>query len=344
MEQDYLQHQGTKRLFTRQNIILLAGCLLGTAASFLFALMYGGAFPLSISDLFNGALQSEIMTEIRLPLSINALLYGIAMGVAGVLLQRATRFTAVCPSTLGLVPAGILAILIAMQPFELHNEWAISLIGTLGSCIGLLLMYLISLVIPIKAKGMRLLVGGLLSTGVFGVMLMIAVIKWGEKFPPVYGLQTGLFTTGSVLVPISLICFLLALLLSGQMNRSSDPIWLIAICIALAIVLTGTAITTLGVWAMIGLIASNVARWLVRSEDYRVILPAAAMIGAVVVSVLHTISYLINPPLVTPLHSLTALTGLPLLTVLIWKEAVRYAAVSQADQSVVNPTKETTIP
>jgi len=114
MKRDYLQNQGTKRLFARQNIFLLVGCLLGTAASFLFALMYGGAFPLSISEIFNGALQSEIMTGIRLPLSINALLYGVAIGVAGVLLQRATRFTAVCPSTLGLVPAGILAILIAI--------------------------------------------------------------------------------------------------------------------------------------------------------------------------------------------------------------------------------------
>lgn len=339
MEQDYWQNQSAKRLFTRKNIILLAGCLLVTCASLLFALVYSGAFSLSlsISGLLNDVLHNEIITAIRLPLVVNTLLYGAAMGVAGVLLQRVTRFRAVCPTTLGLVPAGILAILIAIQLFELQNEWAISLIGVLGACAGLLLLYLISLIIPIKATGMRLLVAGLAAAGVLGVTLFISVMKWGQEFSSVYDLQTGLFSTGSVLLPISLICFLFSLFLSGQMNRSSNPMWLTVICIALALILTGTAITTLGVWAMTGLLASSFARWLVRSEDYRMILPVTAMMGAIIISVLNTISYLINPPFVTSLHSLTALIGLPLLVVLIWKEAIRYAEVSQASHSIPNP-------
>ncbi|MFF2483772.1 iron chelate uptake ABC transporter family permease subunit [Paenibacillus sp. NPDC058071] len=342
MEQNGLKESSTIRLFTRNNIILLAGCLFVTLASFLFALMHGGAFSLSISDIFNISLnrvpestQGRIFTEIRLPLTMNTLLYGAAMGVAGILLQRATRFTVICPSTLGLVPAGILAVLIAIHLFELQNEWAVSIIGTLGAGIGLLIAYLVSLAIPIQAKGLRRLVGGLVVVGVLVVVLFILVLKWELEISFIANLQTGLFRTGSLLIPISLICFVLSFWLSGRMNGNSndDPMWLIIIFIVLATILTGTAITTVGNWAMVGLIASNVARWLARREDYRVILPVAAMIGAVIVSVLNTVSYFINPPMVTPLHTVTGLIGLPLLVVLIWKEAVRNAKVIQANKS-----------
>ncbi|RXZ83811.1 hypothetical protein EBB07_05370 [Paenibacillaceae bacterium] len=345
MKQNDLQERSMMRLFTRNNIILLAGCLLVTLASFLFALIYGGVYSLSLSDIFNTALHREpdmlynrIITEVRLPLAINTLLYGLAMGVAGVLLQRATRFTAICPSTSGLVPAGVLAILIAIHLFELQNEWVVSLIGMLGSVFGLLMTYLFSLAIPIKSKGMRRLVGGLVTAGVLGMVLFISLMKWGQEISLLYNLQTGVFHTGSVLIPISLIFFCLSLCLSGRMNRRSndDPMWLIVICIVMAAILTGTAVTTLGIWAMVGLIASNVARWLARREDYRIILPAAAMIGAVIMSVLNTLSYLIIPPFETPLHTMTGLIGLPLLVVLIWKEAVRYAGVSQAEKTFSN--------
>lgn len=351
MEQNYLQKRSMARLFTRNNIILLVGCLLMTLASFLFALIYCGTSSFSLSDIFNtslhrgpDSLQNQIITEIRLPITINTLLYGVAMGVAGVLLQRATRFTAICPSTLGLVPAGILAILIALHFFKLQNEWVVLLIGILGSFFGLLIAYLFSLVIPIKGKGIRRLVGGLVAAGVLGMVLFTLLIQWEQEISLVVNLQTGLFRTGSLLIPISLICFCLSLCLSGRMNGSSydDPKWFIVICIVLATVLTGTAITTLGNWAMVGLIASNVARWLARREDYRIILPVAAMIGAVIVSVLNTLSYFINPPFETPLHTVTGLIGLPLLVLLIWKEAVRYAEVSQADKSSMNTIKETT--
>lgn len=317
-------------LFTKNNIILLVGCLLVTLASFLFALIYGGTASISLSDIFNTVLhrvpdmfQNRIIKDIRLPLTINTLLYGAAMGVAGVLLQRVTRFKAVCPSTLGLVPAGTLAIVISLIFFDLQNEWVTSLIGILGSAFGLYITYLVSLVIPIKVKGMRRLVGGLVTAGVLGMVLFIILINWRRDIPLLGELQNGLFRTASQLIPICLICLCLAFFLSGQMSGSSndDPKWLIAICIVMAIVLTGTAITTLGNWAMAGLISSSIARWLARREDYRIILPVAAMIGAVLVSVLNTLSYFIYPPFETQLYTVTGMIGLPLLAILIWKEA-----------------------
>jgi len=340
MEQDYKQ----KIFFTRSNIFLLAGGLLATVASLLLALIYCGAFPISLSDIFSNSSRSKIITEIRLPFTMNTLLYGAAMGVAGVLLQRATRFTGICPSTSGSVAAGLLVITTAILIFELQTEWVISLIGILGAAFGLLLTHLFSRVIPIQAQGMRYLVGGLITSGVLGMLLYIVLITWGQENSLNIDLQSGLFQTGSTLIPISLICLCLVFCLSSRMNRSAkgDPVWLGVICIGVAIVLTGTAITTLGSWGMIGLIASNAARWLSRREDYRILLPVAAMIGGVTLSLLNTVSYLISPPFQVPLQIVISFIGIPVLVLLVWKEALRYARASEAGHSPSNSVKEIT--
>ncbi|WP_042169617.1 iron chelate uptake ABC transporter family permease subunit [Paenibacillus gorillae] len=339
MEQNYVQEGSVIRFFTRNNMILLAGCLIVTIVSYLLALRYGGVATISLNEIFKTILQSDpasshgrLFMEIRLPLVTNTLLYGVAIGVAGVLLQRATRSTVVCPSTLGIVPACIVAILIALHLFELQNEWAAVLISILGAAFGLLLTCLFSLVIPIQVKGIRLLIGGLATACVLGIVLFILVIKWRQETPFILGLETGLFTIGSLLIPISLVCFILSLCLSGRMN-GNDSIWLIAICTAMALILTGTAVATSGVWVMAGLIASTIARGLTRKADYRILIPVSAMIGASIMTLLKLLSYLINPPLETPLNMMTGLIGLPLLVLLIWKEAVRYSRVSQADRT-----------
>ncbi len=342
METNYLQERRKMPFFTRGNVVVLVGCLLATIAAFFFLLRHGGIMTLSVSEIVNtllhrnsGTVENQVFREIRLPLTMNVLLYGAAMGAASVLLQRAIRFRVICPSTLGLVPTGIVTMLLALHFFGIQNEWVAMLIGVLGASIGLLAAYVFSLAIPIKTRGMRYLVGGLVLTAIFEIVLFILSLESSQEAIFMFQLQIGLFRTGSQLIPISLLCILLTLCLSGRMNGSSisDPVWLTTVCIVLAIVLTGSAIATIGDWAVIGLISSNLARWLVRKEDYRVILPAAAMIGAVMVTLLSVIPWLINYPSDIRFYYLISGIGVPFLAFLIWKEVVRSSKLAKPDQA-----------
>ncbi|WP_239618911.1 iron chelate uptake ABC transporter family permease subunit [Cohnella mopanensis] len=341
MEQGFIQESSRARLITSKNVILLVMGCFAIVGAFIFAILKSGIISLSLTDIFNAIFHHDpdsdmdkFIREIRLPIAINSLLYGAALATAGVLLQRVTRMTTACPSTLGLIPASIVAMVFAsplIDVFSQGNEWMYVLVYIGGAGCGLLLAYFFSLVLPIKPPGLRRLTGGLVAVGVTSLVLFFSSTLW-ELDVPLNMFQKG-FNTNSVLIPIGLIGIFLSLGLSGRMNGSQQksPVWLIGSCLVLAIVLTGTSAMTLGNWAMIGLVSSALARWLA-GGDYRIVMPVAAIIGGVVVSVMNTLSTLIAPPFETPLYFVTALIGTPVLVILIWKEAIRYANRAKDDK------------
>ena len=331
MEQNHADERFIGPMFTGKNVILLMCWLIAMLAALFVALLKNGAWiAVSLTDIVNTIFHrdpsshlQQLIVEMRLPTAVNALLYGAAMGVAGVLLQRASRIRAACPTTLGLMPAGVLAYALAIHYFEELNEWTAVLACILGAGCGLLLACLLSLAIPMKTASMRRLIGGLIASGIAGMTSYIIVIPWHEQ--PLIMMLSGGYPTNSVMLPIGLTCCVLCHGISGWMNGSrGNSVWLAGCCLVLAIVLTGAAIMTLGNWAFTGLIASALARWLA-GQDYRMMVPIAAMAGGTIISVLNTISYYIVPPSEVSLGIATSLIGLPLLVVLIWKEGVRYA-------------------
>jgi iron complex transport system permease protein len=74
--------------------------------------------------------------------------------------------------------------------------------------------------------------------------------------------------------------------------------------------LTGAAVAFVGTIGFIGLVAPHVARMLV-GEDQRHMLPAAAIMGAVLLSVASVVAKLIIPGTVFPIGIVTALIGVP---------------------------------
>ena len=82
--------------------------------------------------------------------------------------------------------------------------------------------------------------------------------------------------------------------------------------------LTATAVTVVGLIVFVGLIAPHLARALVGSQHRRVI-PVAALIGALVVSVADTAGRTVIAPAQIPAGLLTALLGTPYFLWLLWR-------------------------
>ncbi|MGE0417884.1 MAG: FecCD family ABC transporter permease [Acetobacteraceae bacterium] len=74
--------------------------------------------------------------------------------------------------------------------------------------------------------------------------------------------------------------------------------------------LTGAAVAFVGTIGFIGLVAPHVARMLV-GEDQRHMMPAAAVMGAVLLSAASVVSKLVMPGTVFPIGIVTALIGVP---------------------------------
>ena len=85
-----------------------------------------------------------------------------------------------------------------------------------------------------------------------------------------------------------------------------------------AALLTSTAVAAVGVVGFVGLVAPHLARALVGGLHVRV-LPLAALIGAVLVSLADTVGRSVLAPAQVPAGLVTALVGTPYFIYLLWR-------------------------
>ena len=88
--------------------------------------------------------------------------------------------------------------------------------------------------------------------------------------------------------------------------------------LGLACLLTATAVSAVGVIAFVGLVAPHAARALVGARHVRV-LPVAALLGALLVSVADTLGRTVIAPSQLPAGLLAALVGTPYFVWLLWR-------------------------
>ena len=88
--------------------------------------------------------------------------------------------------------------------------------------------------------------------------------------------------------------------------------------LGLACLLTATAVSAVGVIAFVGLVAPHAARALVGARHARM-LPVAALLGALLVSVADTLGRTVIAPEQLPAGLLTALVGTPYFVWLLWR-------------------------
>jgi iron complex transport system permease protein len=84
----------------------------------------------------------------------------------------------------------------------------------------------------------------------------------------------------------------------------------------LAAVLTGSAVAVSGLLAFVGLIVPHVAR-LIAGNDYRIVTPLSAMLGAVLLVLADTFARVIIAPTELPVGIVTAVVGAPAFLLLV---------------------------
>jgi iron complex transport system permease protein len=90
----------------------------------------------------------------------------------------------------------------------------------------------------------------------------------------------------------------------------------VAVAVLIGSVVVATAVAYGGLVAFVGLASPHVARWLV-GPLHRQLLPASALIGAIVVTMADALARSILPPTEIPLGLITAIAGGPFFIVLL---------------------------
>jgi iron complex transport system permease protein len=290
--------------------------------------------PLTVlSLLFGGGTDYEqlIVQQFRLPRILASLFVGMALAVAGGILQGMIRNNLAAPDTIGLTAGAGMAVVSFLWFFSDDNysltvsiQW-LPVAAFIGASVVALAVYLLSWkdgVTPIR----------LILIGIGISAFMQAATTTFMVLSPIYtASQANIWITGSVnsvtwsdvkiLVPVTAVLLLIAFFSARTVTIQSlgeevatsvgnavqrHRFFLLLTSTALV----GTAVAIAGGIGFVGLMAPHMARRLVGSS-YGALLPVAALIGAILVMAADLIGRTMFSPSIVPAGVFTAALGAP---------------------------------
>lgn len=312
-------------------IVRLAGLLVLAIAAMLGGLLVGGT-TLPTAQIFGALLHphsgsdaATIVWQLRLPRVFIGALVGMALSIAGALLQGLLRNPIVDPFLTGVSAGAAVAIVIAMTAGV-----ALAAIPALGFAAGIATALLVA-ALARRGSGIdatRLILAGVSLSSLFSaiIALVLTRLQTTDAAPAIIGWLAGSLAgrgwndlafalpyaaAGAILALVS-IPSLNALRLGEVRARSigvdvSRAQWMI---LSSASLLTACAVTLSGTVGFVGLIVPHIARRAVGS-DMRYALPASAFIGSALTVCADALCRSIAPPTEIPIGVLLAFVGVP---------------------------------
>ena len=320
-------------------ILLIADLLLGSVilpVKHIFAAITGGDAPQNIRD---------IVLLSRVPKIITALLAGVALSICGLQMQTLFRNPLADPYILGVSSGAGLGVAIFVMGFSAFGiSLASSVMTSIGvavaAWIGALAVTAIVLVVSARLKSS-------ISLLVFGIMLgsaASAVISLIQYFSNSNELKSyTLWTMGSfsgLTTSQVLILFLLVLtglvisvynikdlntIISGETYAKSLGVNIEKVRRRILIattILAGGVTAFCGPIGFVGIAVPHIARIIFKDANHKVLIPATALLGAVVMVFADTVSQLPGQSGILPINTVSALIGLPVIFAIILKRKI----------------------
>lgn len=326
--------------------VAFVALVLLVAIAFLLVLMLGSvAIPLRDvgAILFGGeaarATWSTIVWQVRLPRAITATLAGAALAVAGLQMQTLFRNPLAGPFVLGISSGASLGVALVLlgvggagatllAGLGLLGDLRTALAATLGAAATMLLVMLVAQ----RSTGTTtvLLLGlmfGYIASALVSVLLHLAVAERVQAYVIWTFGSFGAVTWNQlrVLAPAVVLALGAAMLSVKPLNAlllgeayavtlGMDARAAQRAIIASAAVLAGVVTAFCGPVAFLGTAVPHLCRGLFASANHRILMPATALMGAVLALTADLLTHLPSTGTL-PLNAVTALIGAP---VVIW--------------------------
>ncbi|MGD0993494.1 MAG: iron ABC transporter permease [Gemmatimonadales bacterium] len=283
------------------------------------------------------ALGRNVFLKLRLPRVCLAGLTGAVLGVSGTLMQGLFRNPIVEPGLAGTSAGAALGASLVFvfggttaAAFLSLGSLVLPLLAFAGAFGATMLVYRVSTSFG-KVNVFTLLLAGIAVNAVCNAGTgFLSYIARDPQARNITFWNLGTFTTadwrGVILVAaIFAVCFVWSLrhgkslnaLMLGEDEAAAlgiEPRRLILQLIVINTAMVAMDTAMVGVIAFIGLVVPHILRML-RSADYTFLLPAAALLGAVLMELVDIVARLIIPPAELPIGIITAVTGAP---VFLW--------------------------
>jgi iron complex transport system permease protein len=275
---------------------------------------------------FDGSTGHLIITTVRLPRALIALLVGAALAVAGALMQGLTRNPLADPGILGISAGAALAVVIMTFLSGTASIQVYTWVAFAGGAIAAIAVYTLSSVGRSGMTPLKLILAGavlayLMSALTTGILILSQRTLDEIRFwlaGSVAGrdlnvlLQVLPYVLVGLMVAFSLGKQITALTLGEDVARGLglNTAWVKAIAIVTVVLLAGSAVALAGPIGFVGLVIPHIVRFGI-GVDYRWILPYAAVWGAILLSIADLVARLIVKPQELPVGIMMALIGAP---------------------------------
>ena len=298
----------------------------------LMVLLFGlsihlGTYTLSLEEIW-AAFQPDdknyfTLMEYRLPRAVLAILLGGALAISGVLVQSVVRNPLASPDILGINnAAGLVAVSVLMFLPNLAFYW-MPIFAFLGGVFSFVILWIVC---GFNFRPIKMAIIGVAFSALWAAishylmltnpveintaMLWLTGSLWGRSWSYLNVVLPWLV----VLLPLPFIfCRDLDTLGLGENKASTLGVTVNKVQISvlvLAVALSTTAVAICGPIAFLGLVAPHLARRLVGGR-HRTLLPAALIIGALLLQLSDILARVIDPPTELPAGILTAIIGAP---------------------------------
>ncbi|MBD3885718.1 iron ABC transporter permease [Phormidium tenue FACHB-886] len=275
---------------------------------------------------FDGSTNHLIITTVRLPRVLIALIVGAALAVAGSLMQGLTRNPLADPGILGISAGAALAVVVATFLLGTVSIQMYTWVAFAGGAIAAIAVYLLGSVGRSGITPLKLILAGavltyLLSALTTGILILNQRTLDEVRFwlaGSVAGrdlnvlLQVLPYIAVGLVIAFSLGKQITALTLGEEVAQGLGlrTEWVKAIASVVVVLLAGSAVALAGPISFIGLIIPHIVRFWV-GVDYRWILPYSAIWGAILLSLADLAARLVIKPQELPVGIMTALVGAP---------------------------------
>lgn len=330
-----------QKLYTKHFILLSVFLII-----FFFINISLGSVSIPFKNIFSILFGDEsareswqtIILDFRIPKAITAVLVGSGLSICGLLMQTLFRNPLAGPFVLGIssgASLGVALLILGSSIFGGYflsiasSNWSLAIAASLGS-------FLVLSAVIIAANKVRntmsiLIIGlmfGSLTAAIISVLAYFSEaaqiqqylfwsfgslgnLTWNELsvFAVIY--LIGIVATFSVIKPLN--SYLLgenyAKSLGINIKKSRNIILLITS------LLTGVITAFSGPIAFVGLAVPHIAKMLFSTSNHKLLIPASAFIGAIVLLICDVIAQLPTSEFTLPINAITSLFGAP---VVIW--------------------------
>lgn len=328
-------------------MLLFAGWGTLLAILFLANLFWGSvSIPFhAVADILTGGDGGNegwrlILLHTRLPQAVTALLAGMALSVAGLLLQTLFNNPLAGPEVLGINSGAGLGVAVVMLLLQgtLVAGWGGYLAVLAGAFIGALSIIVVVLLLArLLSNKIYLLIAGLamsyLTSSVISILNYFSTAEgvhsyliWGMgSFGAVSVAQLPFY---SVLLAVVLVAALLlvkplnALLLGDYyaVNLGINIKRVRGVLLLIVGLLTATVTAFCGPVAFIGLAVPHLSRMAVGTSNHRRLLPVTMLLGGAVTLLCNLVCQLPGESGLLPLGAITPLVGAPVIIYVVLKE------------------------